>query len=517
VRTLTRVLLPLAACVVPLAPAIPSLAASTGSGGKITICHRTHSTTNPYRRITVSISAANGSSANDHTHHSGPVFDPTYAYPANAKVWGDVIPSTLNWTVAGQAAYAGAGCGVLTAQEFYNVEVEAGQAPADVIADLQEQLADSDVGVELTSLAYTGSDPTYTPAPTPTPTATVDPTPTAPVDPTPTATVDPTPTATVDPTPTATVDPTPTATADPTPTATADPTPTATVDPTPTATADPTPTPTATATVDPTPTPTATVDPTPTVEPTAEPSDGPAEAPTDEPTAGAPAVPAPPVATSSSAALPQLPRLPSARQQLRASAFLDLDADGAWGLAEPGVPALPVTLDGHVVGATDKTGHAVVTALRTTHRAVLTVPADLAVVATSDGAAQSLVRLPASQSRAWWGLRGTSGVALARLRGEVAWTWAGQDGLFGTADDVTGTATAAGAGLSLSGLPAGSYRIAGAAAQLRGGSTLTTLGGGQLAFTGAETAQRAALGLWLVVGGVVLTATARRRRTSEAR
>src|SRR4051794_44786 len=130
---------------------------ASAAGNKVTICHRTHSTKNPYRRIDVGVSAVNGSSTNDHTHHTGPLFDPTYTYPPNAKVWGDVIPDSksggagagLNWTTAGKAMFAAAGCAALTAQEFYNVEREAGVPASEILVDLADQGADADAGVTL--------------------------------------------------------------------------------------------------------------------------------------------------------------------------------------------------------------------------------------------------------------------------------------------------------------------------------------------------------------------------------
>ena len=91
---------------------------------KVTICHRTRATTNPYVMITVSVNSVIGSGGgNGHSDHnttrtnttnpttngvtpgSGP-FDTGFTYPANQKWWGDIIPpftysggtySGLNW------------------------------------------------------------------------------------------------------------------------------------------------------------------------------------------------------------------------------------------------------------------------------------------------------------------------------------------------------------------------------------------------------------------------------------
>jgi len=96
---------------------------------QITICHATSSVTNPYRTLTVSVNAADGGlgqGGNDHSSHTGPVFDftadpsdPDYPYHPPAKDWGDIIPPFawdggsfpgLNWDEAGQAIHA-ADCG----------------------------------------------------------------------------------------------------------------------------------------------------------------------------------------------------------------------------------------------------------------------------------------------------------------------------------------------------------------------------------------------------------------------
>jgi LPXTG-motif cell wall-anchored protein len=138
--------------VVPLAADHASAASA-----KITICHRTHSTTNPYRRITVSQNAVTNSR---HGGHDGPVFDPTYDYPPNQKIWGDIIPGgdadglpyngsnaiAENWTVEGKAAFA-AHCAPMSAKGFYDVELAAGVPPVDIIADLNSQAANEDAAL----------------------------------------------------------------------------------------------------------------------------------------------------------------------------------------------------------------------------------------------------------------------------------------------------------------------------------------------------------------------------------
>lgn len=75
-----------------------------GEEDKVTLCHATGSTTNPYEKITIDNSGAyNG----HYTEHKGPV------YPGSGGSWGDIIPPftfdentyQLNWDTAGQAIY----------------------------------------------------------------------------------------------------------------------------------------------------------------------------------------------------------------------------------------------------------------------------------------------------------------------------------------------------------------------------------------------------------------------------
>ena len=132
------------AVLVGLAGAAPAAMSAPGSN-KVTICHRTHSVTNPYRMITVSANAADGLGRADHTGHdlafeldgtTYPVFDPALTYPPNQKHWGDIIPPVrsspgLNWMAAGaQDIYSGTGaayglCTRMSAKQFCDVEVAA--------------------------------------------------------------------------------------------------------------------------------------------------------------------------------------------------------------------------------------------------------------------------------------------------------------------------------------------------------------------------------------------------------
>ena len=76
---------------------------------KVTLCHRTGSYSNPYRRITV---AVNGVQFRAHDGHDGPVFYP--GFPKHQK-WGDIIPPFdfgpnatypgKNWNDAGKAIF----------------------------------------------------------------------------------------------------------------------------------------------------------------------------------------------------------------------------------------------------------------------------------------------------------------------------------------------------------------------------------------------------------------------------
>lgn len=169
-------------------------AAPPANSNNVTICHRTHSVTNPYVRITVdqrSVGNANskhGGGAHDYyattLYSSKPnpnVFDPTKTYPANDKKWGDIIAFTdvsgnaltgsalnvagLNNTGIGAQIYNGTGayaglCRTMNARDYYEVEKAAGVAPTDILADMNE-LDSPDFATELSACGgtFTGCNP----------------------------------------------------------------------------------------------------------------------------------------------------------------------------------------------------------------------------------------------------------------------------------------------------------------------------------------------------------------------
>ena len=140
----------------------PSSEPASAASAKITICHRTHSETNPYRRITVSQSAVQPGRHGGHDLPSGSsnpdVYTSSFTYAPNNKYWGDVIPGAtdggdayngsnsiaLNWTAAGQAIFFGSMCPGMSAKEFYDVELAADVDPVDIIADLNDMQANED-------------------------------------------------------------------------------------------------------------------------------------------------------------------------------------------------------------------------------------------------------------------------------------------------------------------------------------------------------------------------------------
>ncbi len=140
---------------------------------KVTICHATNATTNPYRKITVSASSITNKSGHyghDDIYLTNHVYNSEVNYPANQKDWGDIIPADptgqnrwqpLNWTPLGQKIYNGevAGCGEQTTQEIYNILREDGLPKKEVVKDLKAQKNVDDDLKELDEIEYTGNDP----------------------------------------------------------------------------------------------------------------------------------------------------------------------------------------------------------------------------------------------------------------------------------------------------------------------------------------------------------------------
>lgn len=143
--------------------------ATTAATKKVTICHRTHSVTNPYVRITVaedSIGTGNKHGGVKHNQWSKKLFtvipDPnvfnsaiTYT-PAPEKMWGDIIPNKYvdgstfsgpgagtNYKGIGIDIYNGTGgkegqCKVMNARDLYEVEKSNGTPTKDILDDLEE-------------------------------------------------------------------------------------------------------------------------------------------------------------------------------------------------------------------------------------------------------------------------------------------------------------------------------------------------------------------------------------------
>ena len=138
-------------------PIFEVMPTSEAAAGKVTICHRTRSVTNPYRLITVSQNAAVKNAG--HKGHTGGVFVTTAGhYTTNPKNWGDILPGgdsdgdafngsnniATNWTTEGKKFFPGgvnaALCGKMTAKQFYDIQIAEGVSAADIVADLNCQV-----------------------------------------------------------------------------------------------------------------------------------------------------------------------------------------------------------------------------------------------------------------------------------------------------------------------------------------------------------------------------------------
>lgn len=140
---------------------------------KVTICHRTHATTNPYVRITVSTSSVTnpaGHYSHDEIYSGHHVFDSSVNYPNNQKLWGDIIPADptgknrwqpLNWTALGESIYNGttAGCGEQTLQQTYDKLRESGLTKKQVLDELEKEKNIDEDPKDIDELEYKGEDP----------------------------------------------------------------------------------------------------------------------------------------------------------------------------------------------------------------------------------------------------------------------------------------------------------------------------------------------------------------------
>lgn len=148
--------------------------ASATPGAKVTICHRTRSITNPYRRITVSVNSIQGNSGHQGHDPSNVVWTSSMT-TSRLTPWGDIIPATdnaggsintnkrKNWTTAGaQDIFNGvttvggkAACRYMSAKEFFDSEKAAKVADpllniddASILADLESQGAGEDTALK---------------------------------------------------------------------------------------------------------------------------------------------------------------------------------------------------------------------------------------------------------------------------------------------------------------------------------------------------------------------------------
>jgi uncharacterized repeat protein (TIGR02543 family) len=131
---------------------------SEARSGKTTICHRTKSVKNPYRKITVSTSSLNSG----HKNHDGGLWTTS---SVQGDTWGDIIPDDTaggsntvdkNFTATGQAIWKGLTlnpatgspvCKTMTMKQFKDSEIAAGQTEAQVIASIQDAEADEDLAL----------------------------------------------------------------------------------------------------------------------------------------------------------------------------------------------------------------------------------------------------------------------------------------------------------------------------------------------------------------------------------
>ena len=125
-----------------------ALATKPDPNHKVTICHRTNSTTNPYVKITVDEASVNQDTGDDkgqgdhNAQHNGPVWNSSMP---NGGDWGDIIPPfyangdngywpSKNWTADGIAIFEN-GCKPTTPPPVQHNPTLEGSAVCDLEAE----------------------------------------------------------------------------------------------------------------------------------------------------------------------------------------------------------------------------------------------------------------------------------------------------------------------------------------------------------------------------------------------
>lgn len=153
-------------------------AAAPEPSRKVTICHRTHSVTNPYVRITVDYNSVNkksGHQIHDEIFAGEHVFKAGIYTRAKDKDWGDIIPADpsglnrwkpLNWTALGADIYNGKvdGCPSFDPVKYFNALREAGVPEKKIkqeIAEIESEQAEAEPSSKksnVNEIKYTGSN-----------------------------------------------------------------------------------------------------------------------------------------------------------------------------------------------------------------------------------------------------------------------------------------------------------------------------------------------------------------------